>query len=211
MRPDQAQLTVLQRAGIHNIAPRVAAIPARSKRSSQRRHDGAANRQGLAGRHEEIPVNVQTGGVHLFGRDSIFSCATSENGLVVFKNNCSVCHQVNDIGMDFGPKLSEIGSKLSKEAQYIAIVHPDAGISFGYEGYIVKTKDGSTYGGVISSRTETDITMKIPGGTLVELKTADVNSIDQMENSMMPSGLEKAMSTQELVDLVEYLMTLKKK
>ena len=135
----------------------------------------------------------------------------AENGLVVFKNNCSVCHQVNDIGMDFGPKLSEIGSKLSKEAQYIAIIHPDAGISFGYEGYIVKTKDGSTYGGVISSRTETDITMKIPGGTLVELKTADVNSIDQMENSMMPSGLEKAMSTQELVDLVEYLMTLKKK
>jgi hypothetical protein len=31
-----------------------------------------------------------------------------------------------------------------------------------------------------------------------------------MENSIMPSGLEKAMSTQELVDLVEYLMSLKK-
>jgi hypothetical protein len=27
---------------------------------------------------------------------------------------------------------------------------------------------------------------------------------------MMPSGLENAMTTQELVDLVEYLMTLKK-
>lgn len=135
----------------------------------------------------------------------------SDNGLTVFKNNCSVCHQVNEIGMDFGPKLSEIGSKLSKEAQYIAIIHPDAGISFGYEGYIIKTKDGITYGGVISSKTETDITLKIPGGTVVDLKTADVASLSQMENSIMPSGLEKAMSTQELVDLVEYLMTLKKK
>ncbi|MCL6261529.1 c-type cytochrome [Aquiflexum sp. TKW24L] len=133
-----------------------------------------------------------------------------DNGLTVFKNNCSVCHQVNEVGMDFGPKLSEIGSKLSKEAQYIAIIHPDAGISFGYEGYILKTKDGSTYGGVISSRTETDIALKIPGGTMVNLKTADVASIEQMENSIMPSGLEKAMSTQELVDLVEYLMSLKK-
>jgi hypothetical protein len=32
----------------------------------------------------------------------------------------------------------------------------------------------------------------------------------QMDSSMMPSGLENAMSTQELADLVEYLMTLKK-
>jgi putative membrane-bound dehydrogenase-like protein len=134
-----------------------------------------------------------------------------ENGLTVFKNNCAVCHQVNEVGMDFGPKLSEIGSKLSKEAQYIAIIHPDAGISFGYEGHILQTKDGSTYGGIISSRTETDIELKMPGGSITQLKTSDIVSLKQMDNSMMPSGLEKAMQTQELVDLVEYLMTLKKK
>jgi putative membrane-bound dehydrogenase-like protein len=135
----------------------------------------------------------------------------AENGKTVFSKNCSVCHQVNDQGMDFGPNLSEIGSKLSKEAQYIAIIHPDAGISFGYEGNIVKTNDGSTYGGVISSRTETDVALKIPGGSKIDLKTADIISIDQMENSIMPAGLEKAMTTQELADLVEYLMSLKKK
>jgi cytochrome c2 len=32
-----------------------------------------------------------------------------KNGAQVFANNCSVCHQVNGEGMDFGPKLSEIG------------------------------------------------------------------------------------------------------
>ena len=64
----------------------------------------------------------------------------SEKGVTIFKNNCSVCHQVRGEGMDFGPKLSEIGSKLPKEAQYISIMHPDAGISFGYEGYEVKRK-----------------------------------------------------------------------
>ncbi|MDO9551213.1 PVC-type heme-binding CxxCH protein [Rhodonellum sp.] len=134
-----------------------------------------------------------------------------DNGLIIFKRNCSVCHQVNEIGLDFGPKLSEIGSKLPKEAQYLSILHPDAGISFGYEGYMVKLKDGSTLGGIISSRTETDIDLKMPGGTVTPLKTSDITSITQMENSMMPSGLEKSMSSQELVDLVEYLMTLKSK
>ncbi|GEO21791.1 hypothetical protein CQA01_23250 [Cyclobacterium qasimii] len=135
---------------------------------------------------------------------------SGEKGLVVFKNNCAVCHQVGSTGMDFGPKLSEIGSKLSKEAQFISIIHPDAGISFGYEGYLIHMKDGSTLGGIISSQTETDIDLKLPGGSTMAIKTSDMSSMKQIENSMMPTGLEKSMSTQELVDLVAYLMSLKK-
>jgi putative membrane-bound dehydrogenase-like protein len=134
----------------------------------------------------------------------------AKNGQVVFSRTCSTCHQVNGQGMDFGPKLSEIGSKLPREAQYISILHPDAGISFGYEGYIIKMKDGSTNAGIIASRTETDIDLKQPGGSTMKLKTKDVASMKQMDNSMMPSGLENTMSTQELADLVEYLMSLKK-
>lgn len=133
----------------------------------------------------------------------------TDNGKNVYKTNCAVCHQAGELGMDFGPKLSEIGSKLSKEAQYISIIHPDAGISFGYEGYMIQMKDGSTLGGIISSQTETDIELKLPGGSTVPIKTSDVETMTQMENSMMPAGLEKSMSTQELVDLVEFLMSLK--
>ncbi|MCK8490655.1 HEAT repeat domain-containing protein [Spirosoma sp. RP8] len=132
-------------------------------------------------------------------------------GVMVFKNNCSICHQVNGEGMDFGPKLSEIGSKLPKEGQYLAILHPDAGISFGFEGWEVKFKDGSTMSGIISSKTETDLQMKFPGGVVQNYKMADVVSMKKMDASMMPSGLQEAMSTQELVDLVAYLTSLKKK
>lgn len=133
------------------------------------------------------------------------------NGLMVFKNNCSVCHQVNGEGMDFGPKLSEIGSKLPKEGQYLAILHPDAGISFGYEGWEIKFKDGSTMSGIVSSKTETDLQLKFPGGVVQNYKMADVASMKKMEASMMPSGLQDNMTTQELADVVEYLASLKKK
>lgn len=132
-------------------------------------------------------------------------------GVTIFKNNCSTCHQVNGDGMDFGPKLSEIGSKLPKEGQYLAILHPDAGISFGYEGWDVKFKDGSSMTGIVSSKTETDLQMKFPGGVVQNYKMADVVSMKQIDSSMMPSGLQEVMGTQELVDLVEYLATLKKK
>ncbi|MBC8153727.1 MAG: c-type cytochrome [Bacteroidetes bacterium] len=136
---------------------------------------------------------------------------SADKGVTVFKNNCSVCHQVNGEGMDFGPKLSEIGSKLGKEGQYLAILYPDAGISFGYEGYEVKFKDGSTMAGIISSKTETDLQMKFPGGVVSNYKTSDVVSMKKMDSSMMPAGLHEAMSKQDLVDLVTYLSTLKKK
>lgn len=133
-----------------------------------------------------------------------------EKGKAVFNKTCSICHQVGDYGTDFGPKLTEIGSKLSKEAQYLSIIHPDAGISFGYEGYRIDLKDGSTMGGIISSRTETDIDLKLPDGSVVPVKTSDVAAITQLENSMMPAGLQHTMTKEDLVNLVEYLMSLKR-
>lgn len=134
-----------------------------------------------------------------------------ENGIVHFVNQCAMCHQINDQGVDFGPKLSEIGSKLSREGMYISILHPNAGIGFGYEGFNVLMKNGDLYQGIIVSKNETDIVLKLPGGTIQRLKTSAIKSIKQMEDSMMPTGLADGLKTQELVDLTEYLLTLKKK
>ncbi len=134
-----------------------------------------------------------------------------EKGIEQFVNFCSMCHQINDKGIDFGPKLSEIGSKLSREGMYIAILHPNAGIGFGYEGFDIMMKNGDSYQGIIVSKNETDIALKLPGGTLQRLKTSGIKSIKQMDDSMMPAGLADGMKTQELVDLTEYLLTLKKK
>ncbi len=131
-------------------------------------------------------------------------------GKVIFENVCQTCHQVNGKGTDFGPKLSEIGSKLPKEAQFVSIIHPDAGISFGYEGFIIKMKDGSTNVGIVASKTETDLDLKTPDGNMLKLKLNDILSQEQLENSLMPAGLENGMTAQELVDLVGYLMSLRK-
>jgi len=133
------------------------------------------------------------------------------NGQKVFANYCAICHQVNGEGNDFGPKLSEIGSKLGKDGQYMAIFYPSAGVSFGYEGYEVKFKDGTTTVGIVSSKTETDLLLKFPGGTTQSYKMSQVVSMKKMDESLMSAGLHEAMSQPELVDLVEYLSSLKRK
>lgn len=135
----------------------------------------------------------------------------AQAGIKVFVDQCSMCHQVYNEGIDFGPKLSEIGSKLSKDGMYVSILHPNAGINFGYETYEITSKSGETYQGIITSKNETDIILKLPGGMVQNFKTSSLKSVKQLPHSMMPEGLADAMSTPELINLVEYLTTLKKK
>jgi putative heme-binding domain-containing protein len=133
------------------------------------------------------------------------------NGQQVFSTKCALCHQVGNNGKDFGPKLTEVGSKLPKEGLLESILHPSAGISFGYEGWEYKMKDGSTLTGIVSSKTETDVDLKFPGGSKQSFKTSAVASQKELKESMMPTGLHNNMTTQELADLLSYLEGLRKK
>jgi putative heme-binding domain-containing protein len=131
------------------------------------------------------------------------------NGKVVFQSLCSNCHQVNNEGVNFGPDLSEIGSKLSKEALYTSILFPDQGISFGFEGYRIQLNDGSAAIGKIVSETAEKIEMQYMNNQQSLIK-ANVTSRSKLESSLMPSNLQTSMSEQDLVDLVAYLQTLKR-
>ena len=131
-------------------------------------------------------------------------------GKVVFTSLCSNCHQVNGEGVNFGPALSEIGSKLPKDALYSSILYPDQGISFGFEGYRIKLKDGSSAFGRIVSETEDQIVVQYISNKQIIAK-ADIASRLKLENSIMPSNLHSSMSEQEIIDLVEYLSELKSK
>jgi len=123
---------------------------------------------------------------------------------------CSTCHRVQGQGVDFGPDLSEIGTKLGKDALYEAILDPSAGISFGYEAWNLQLKSGDEAYGLLASETADEIAIKVVGGIVTRYKKADILKREQSKLSIMPSGLQRAMRPQDLVNLVEYLSSLKK-
>ncbi|MCW3118345.1 MAG: c-type cytochrome, partial [Chitinophagaceae bacterium] len=137
--------------------------------------------------------------------------ADAAAGKIIYTSKCMLCHQVNKEGGDFGPALSEIGSKYPAEGLLNAIVNPSAGISFGFEGWEIKMKDGSVLTGIISSKTETDLDLKSPGGSKKHIKTNDIVSKKELPHSMMTEGLYESMSSQDLANLLAYLSGLKKK
>jgi putative membrane-bound dehydrogenase-like protein len=133
-------------------------------------------------------------------------------GAAVFRRDpvgCIKCHQVNGEGLDFGPSLSDIGAKLGKDALYEAILDPSAGISFGYEAWRVTLKNGDDANGLIVNDTADEIALKTVEGIVTRYKKSDIASRAQQKLSIMPAGLQQTMSPQDLVDLVEYLATLK--
>lgn len=134
-----------------------------------------------------------------------------DSGAAAYTTYCGICHQVKGKGIAFGPDLSEIGTKLPKEALYTAILKPSEGISFGFEGYIFKLKDGTQISGYIASQTEDEISIKTIGGVVEKRRKSEITDKTALKQSLMPEGLGEGMGVNELVNVVEYLSELKKK
>lgn len=123
---------------------------------------------------------------------------------------CAKCHVVNEQGKEIGPDLSEIGKKLGRVAMYESILFPSAGISHNFESYLVVTNRGKSYSGVKVSETADSVTIKNAEGISREIAKGDIAVIEKQKVSMMPADLQKVMTEEELVDVVEYLIALKK-
>lgn len=124
---------------------------------------------------------------------------------------CSQCHMVGAEGKNVGPSLTEIGSKLTKEAMFVSIVSPSAGISHNYESFAVRTNDDEVVVGLMVSNTEQSVTLRDAKGIEYTFAKTDIDELRKQEKSLMPENLHELISEQGLVDLVEYLTTLKKK
>jgi len=136
-----------------------------------------------------------------------------KNGRLVFHTHgtCAKCHIVNGLGKDVGPDLSEIGKKLGKQALLESILYPSAGVSHNYETYTALTANGTTFSGLLISKSDDEVSIKNAEGIVKTLKRDDLDDLVKQETSLMPADLQKVMTEKELVDVVEYLITLKKK
>ena len=135
-----------------------------------------------------------------------------ENGKNLFFGvaTCSKCHKAEGEGKEVGPDLSEIGSKLSREDMYVAILNPNAAVSHNFETYALMTIDGEVLTGLLMNQTDAAATIRDAEGIDRTVDADEIDAIEKKSVSLMPSDLQKTMSTQGLVDLVDYLMDLKK-
>ncbi len=136
----------------------------------------------------------------------------AKRGLEIFKTTgtCSTCHIVGKDGKEVGPNLTEIGSKLTREAFFDSILFPSAGISHNFETTLIVLKTGTTSQGIVTSQTAKEVTLRGADAIDRKFKKSDIASMSKQPTSLMPADLQTKMTAQDLADVVSYLTTLKK-
>lgn len=125
-------------------------------------------------------------------------------GQRIFLDQCARCHTLYGKGGKVGPDLTTY-RRDDLETMLRNIVNPNAEIREGYTCFVVATTDGRTLTGVLVDQDRNVVVLR--GGDGKEL-TLPRDSIDEMKRSqlsLMPEGLLKGLSEQQVRDLFAYL------
>jgi putative membrane-bound dehydrogenase-like protein len=122
---------------------------------------------------------------------------------------CLKCHTVRGAGGAVGPDLSVIGKKASRENLFESILYPSKAIADQYLTWNVETARGLSLSGLIVEETADHIVLRDANGKDTRVDKNDFDSRSKSPNSLMPNNLVVHLTPDDLVDLVEYLFSLK--
>jgi putative membrane-bound dehydrogenase-like protein len=122
---------------------------------------------------------------------------------------CMKCHTVRGQGGQIGPDLSMIGKKASRENLLESILYPSKAIADQYVSWIIETKKGQAVTGLIVEETKDAVVLRDANGKDTKIEANQIDSRSKSLKSLMPEDLLRYMSEDELLDVVEYLFTLK--
>jgi putative heme-binding domain-containing protein len=166
--------------------------------------------------HAQTPAKTEarrTPSVEDYRRAAMTREGDVANGAKLFKDEerlgCSKCHSIDGSASKAGPDLFAAGDAFARRDLVNSILTPSATISPGYGTVTIETKSGETYQGVLKQSTDTALQLMGGDGKRIDIAKADIQRQEGSAVSLMPEGLQNALSQQEFTDLIEYLTTLK--
>ncbi|RLS55943.1 MAG: hypothetical protein DWH91_08025 [Planctomycetota bacterium] len=135
---------------------------------------------------------------------SIDQTGDDAHGRVLFEKKCATCHKHRDLGNEIGPQLAALQNK-SGEFLLRAILDPNQAVESKYTGYIVVTKDGRIFTGMIIDETATSLTLARTDGKKDVVLRVDIEELKSTGKSFMPEGLEQDWSPQDLADVFQFV------
>lgn len=130
--------------------------------------------------------------------------AKPERGRQVFEKNCAACHQIGKLGVVVGPDIADLRTKTPAQV-LLDILSPNQAIDNNYVSYTVVTKDGRVETGFIAAETASSITLKQPENKTQLILRQDIEELKSNGISLMPEGLEKNISIEQMADLISFV------
>jgi putative heme-binding domain-containing protein len=130
-----------------------------------------------------------------------------EKGRVLFngKAACATCHSLRGEGVEVGPDLNNLihrdyAGVLRDIVDPGAVINPDA------IGYTVTQKNGQVTIGTRVGETEGELHLAQPGGLVAKIAKSAIARTEALPVSLMPAGMDQALTKEELRDLMTYLL-----
>lgn len=131
-------------------------------------------------------------------------------GRVVFEKRCAVCHRLDSIGKSVGADLAALKDR-SLEALLTAILNPNKAVESKFLSYTAVTTEGLTHSGMLMNESATSVMMLGTDGKQKTILRGDIEELVCSNRSLMPEGLEKDLSEQDLADVIFFVQTAGRK
>jgi putative heme-binding domain-containing protein len=125
-------------------------------------------------------------------------------GKELFAQTCAACHLVQGVGHAVGPDLTAL---TDRSTQYLltSILDPNAAVEGRYVAYRVQTTDDRDLLGLITDETAAGFSVLSGNGLRETVKRSEIRVLKSTGLSLMPEGLEQALTPQDLADLIAFL------
>lgn len=130
--------------------------------------------------------------------------ADAVRGKQVFLKRCSTCHVLDGQGHAVGAELAAMGNK-SPGALLIAILDPNRAVESRYLNYVAQLDDGQVVSGILAAESGNSLTLRGPDGKDQVILRSDLEALRNTGKSLMPEGLEKDLTRQDLADVMAFV------
>ncbi len=126
-------------------------------------------------------------------------------GREVFKRVCAACHQVEGVGHAIGPNLAAMRNR-GAEAILTNVLDPNREVNPEFLNYNVLLQDGRVLSGMITGESANSLVLKRADNATDTVLRIDIEALKSTGQSLMPEGLEKEVTVEQLADLLAFLL-----
>jgi putative heme-binding domain-containing protein len=125
-------------------------------------------------------------------------------GRQIYRRACASCHQSGNEGLSIGPRLETVVDH-PPEKILANILDPNLDIQPGFHAYSATLKTGEQLFGLLADETAAGLTFKTLDAKTRTVRRDEVETLQSMKVSLMPEGLEAAITVEEMADLIAFL------
>ncbi len=126
------------------------------------------------------------------------------------KANCAKCHRFGSTGEGIGPDLTGLRRRFQRKEIVESLMFPSAVISDQYKSVVVETTAGLVHTGMpVPDPTTTDLVLLLQDATKIRIKQDDIDLQTPATVSVMPEGVLKDLTPEDVANLFSYLETSK--